>query len=443
MLMVATMVFVSSCLKDNPTTVAPQCAITSFSVGNIQTQLTTKTYDGLADSTYSVTVSGSSIYFNIDQLNGVIASVDSVASWIDISRVIPTVTYTGYIFCRQRGWDKFYSFTSGTDSVDFTQDVEFMVVSTDGENKKTYKAYINKATTTRDSLYWTSQTTPGVLGAHRTAVIGSQLFVFAADANGATVVRKTDGTVLPLVWSEPLTTDVAIDWQSVVVFGNRLYALDASGLLYTSTDGTAWTSVEKDATLTRLLAADALRLYATDGARLLTSTDGQSWAVETTLDIDKLPAAPVSYAAYATNTNASLQNVVLFGLSETENRYAVAWYKLSSADAEIDQPFSYISINNQDDYPMPHLRHVKMVRFGQRLMALGSKSEGEESSAADYFYVSDDNGVSWHRQLVKLVVPQQRDALQDFTLTVCGGRLWLLQADGQVWSGTLSAVLEN
>ena len=120
---VAVALTVVSCLKDKEVVTYPQCAITSFTVGNITTYFTTKTSDGLYDSIYSRVIDGSSIGFNIDQLKGEIESVDSIIGWADISRVVPTITYSGLIFCKQRGWDNYYSFTSGVDSVDFTQEI--------------------------------------------------------------------------------------------------------------------------------------------------------------------------------------------------------------------------------------------------------------------------------------------------------------------------------
>ena len=139
-LLTATVLMMASCLKTEDKVTYPQCAITSFSVGTITTTFHTTTKDGLNDSTYTRVIDGKSIYFNIDQVKGTIESVDSIISWADISRVVTTVTYNGYIFCKQRGWDDYYNFVSGTDSVDYTKDVEFLVVSTDGANSKTYTA---------------------------------------------------------------------------------------------------------------------------------------------------------------------------------------------------------------------------------------------------------------------------------------------------------------
>ena len=75
----------TSCLKEEETVSSPECAITAFTVGDIKTAMTIQTADG-SDSTVTRVLSGSSIHFNIDQLNGTIYSVDSLPRWVNQAR---------------------------------------------------------------------------------------------------------------------------------------------------------------------------------------------------------------------------------------------------------------------------------------------------------------------------------------------------------------------
>lgn len=449
-LIAAVTLTVASCLKDKEETTYPECAITSFGVGNITTYFTTKTYNGLYDSIYSRVIDGGTIGFNIDHVNGIIESVDSVVSWADISRVVPTITYSGYIYCKQRGWTDFYSFASGTDSVDFTQDVEFLVVSTDGQNSQTYKARLNKAVLTSDSLYWTDLSARGLTlsGAHRTVALGSTLYVFA-ESGGAPTVSSLQTDDDEAVWSTPKSlagVSGTLDYRSVTVFDGQLWALTTDGYLYTSTaaqQGSTWTQAS-DRQLTRLLCADATYLYAYDGTEILATEDAQQWKGNGSKDMSSLPVAPVSGMAYPTSTNAEMEHVVMVGLTDPVGSTACVWYKVSSANANGNQLWELITASSNAKYGLTAREDLTMVRLGTRLMAFGGKNlaDTEADDAYDNIYTSEDNGLTWHRQTKLLMLPEQvrNDVGHTLTAATVDNELWLVRSDGKVWRGMIGRI---
>ena len=388
----AVLMFVS-CLKTEETPTYAQCSISSFSIGTITTTFHTTTKDGLSDSTYTRVIDGKSIHFNIDQVQGKIESVDSIISWADISRVVTTVTYSGSIFCKQRGWDDYYSFTSGTDSVDYTQDVEFLLMSTDGKNVKTYKVKLNQAKLDSDSLYLSDRSSRGLTleGEHRTVAINNTIYVFAENGGSPTVTSldtSTDGN-----WTAPETltgcTVGSIDVRSVVVYENAFYALSTDGTLYTSTPmvmGVAWTKAS-DYKLERLLCADDMYLYGYNGEAIVMTFDMETWTVNGTTDLNFLPVSPISYAAYDTKTNDELQNVVMLGQTDPAGDYTSIWFKISSGDLETNQQWNYLPVAIDNDFGLPSMSHTTMVRLRNLLLAFGGTKPGSADLSDAYSYI--------------------------------------------------------
>lgn len=433
--------FFSSCLGDdnNETTTTPVCMIASFSVGDIVSPYTTKTLEG-KDTTYNRTISGSTILFNIDQVKGEIYNVDSLPNWVNISRLVPTVTYSGILLCRQGGESGTYAlFSNGKDSVDFSKDVDFIVYASDGKTSKHYKAKINQSKLNADSLYWTeTNSNLAVDGAHRTLSKGDNIYVFA-DNGGATTVTYTFGTKEELNWTSAQPLTETIDYKSILVKGERFYGLDSSGYVYESEDGVDWTKTG-DTALDCLFAADRNMLYGFDGTSMVVSSDGAEWTSESVSNIDMLPEMPVSFACYNTKTNSELQNVVMMGLNPA-CKYAVTWFKISSASTDSNQSWNYINITDDNPYAMPKLENIQMVRYNGMLIAFGGKSADGQKKAYECIYVSEDNGVTWHVSVDKMgMMSEWKGATKPLTMAVCGKYIWVIQSGGKVWRGEISNI---
>ena len=430
-----TMMFAaSSCIKsEDENEGTPTCVIASFSIGDIVSPYTT-TVNGV-DTTYSRTIAGGTVYFNIDQVNGIISSVDSLPYWANIKRIVPTISYTGSIYCRQGGeGNEFRYFSSGNDSIDFSQEVEFLVVSSDGKYTKNYKAFIYKSENEKDSLAWNSVSTNLSLeGEHRSLARDGQLYVFAYNGGQPTVTTAAaDGTSLS--WTTPTQLSEPINYQSVTVFQGAFYALDDNSHVCWSDDAVNWEVLNDELTFERILAADSQRIYAADGTDLWASTNGTDWEAQGLKNIDMLPEMPVSYAAYTSKTNAKLQNVVMLGYNPAADK-AVTWFKIS-ANSESDQQWNYINISDDNHYPMPDFTYMQMVRYNGCLLAVGKGAQGLTDFAD--LYQSDDNGITWHAATTKYAMVKELAGSQlPLTMTVCGKNIWIIQSGGKCWRGVI------
>jgi len=424
----------SSCLEDETVATSSQCVISSFSVADISTSITQKLSSG-EDTTITKVIDGDDVYFNIDQVNNRITSVDSLPSWVDLSHVLPSVSYAGYIYCRQGDDSNYYGFTSGTDSVDFTQEVCFLLVSTDGKDSRIYTTQIFQSQQDADSLYWTqlSDTQMPAMGEHRLLTRGNTLYAFAGDETGCTAASATPTEDGLLTWNTIASVtgaNVPLS-QTICTFRDNFYALDKDGLLLRSADGMSWEQVDGTTSYERLLCGDNHNLYVANDTAILATTDLQTWQNVGTADLNVLPDAPVQSVAYSTKTYSGLDNVVMLGTSGEMIDYAVAWFKISAEDEDLNQPWAYIHITDDNGYPMPALSGLRMARYADKLLALGVPY--------DTFYESNDNGITWQAHTSEVLPPTslQGDATAKVSIAAAGNYLWLTTGDGRVWRGNL------
>lgn len=434
--LVAVATLATSCLKDDDEIVTgPECVITKFTVGDIDTEVSIKLADG-RDTIVTRTIGGSSVAFNIDQINNKIYSVDSLPSWVDISGVIPTINSTGYVFVKEDGEADFRQFASGTDSIDFTKPVKFMVIATDGVSTKEYTAQIFKKDSETDSLAW--KVVEGadlqLEGAHRTLTLADRIYVFS-ESEGQAVVTSSSFLSEGASWRKPaqlVCEQGSVDWTSVVAYDGNLYALNSEGRICRSSNderGETW-SVVSDRTFVRLLGADGLYIYACDENSIWGSADLQNWAECGSSDLDMLPETNIASVSYESKTNPSMRNAMMCGLTSADSKNAVVWYKVSSANENINQKWNYVQVAAENEYACPKLDNLSIICYRAELFAIGGNNEG--------IYISADNGISWHLQTEKKMLPAEvAGQSTPASMTVGEGYLWLIQSGGKVWRGKI------
>ena len=426
----------TSCMKDDDEIQSsPECVITEFTVGDIDSKVSIKLADG-KDTIVTRTIGGSSVSFNIDQINNKIYSVDSLPSWVDISGVIPTINSTGYVYIKEGDETDFHQFVSGTDSVDFTKQVKFLVIATDGVSTKEYTAQIFKKDSEADSLAW--KTVDGadlqLDGAHRTLTLADRIYVFS-ESEGQAVVTSSSFLSEGASWRKPaqLTCEQgSVDWNSVVAYDGYLYALNTEGHICRSTNderGETW-SVVSDRVFTRLLGTDELYLYACDESGIWGSADLQNWAECGNSDLDMLPETNIATVSYVSKTNPAMRNAVMCGLTSANRDNAVVWYKVSSANESINQKWNYVQVAADNVYACPKLDNLSIICHNAEMYAIGGNNAG--------IYVSADNGISWHLQTKKKLLPAEVTGQSTPASMVAGnGYLWLIQSGGKVWRGKI------
>lgn len=426
----------TSCMKDeDEIQSSPECVITKFTVGDIDTEVSIKLASG-KDTIVTRTIGGSSVAFNIDQINNKIYSVDSLPSWVDISGVIPTVNSTGYVYIKEGDETDFHQFASGTDSVDFTKPVKFLIIATDGVSTKEYTAQIFKKDSEADSLAWKAVEGADLQleGAHRTLTLADRIYVFG-ESEGQAIVTSSSFLSEGASWRKPaqLTCEQgSVDWTSVVAYNGYLYALNTEGHICRSTNderGETW-SVVSDRVFARLLGTDELYLYACDESGIWGSADLQNWAECGSSDLDMLPETNIATVSYVSKTNSAMRNAVMCGLTSANSDNAVVWYKVSSANESINQKWNYVQVAADNVYACPKLDNLSIICHNAEMYAIGGNNAG--------IYVSADNGISWHLQTKKKLLPAEVTGQSTPASMVAGnGYLWLIQSGGKVWRGKI------
>lgn len=397
----------SSCIEDKSTDPTPECAITAFSISDIKTAIHTLGYKG-SDSTYTKTLSGSEVKFNIDQINGRVYNIDSLPNWVDITRVVPTITAYGDIYAKTQKDSIYYYITSGSDSIDFTNPVEMVVTGYDGKSYKKYTVSINKSITDADSLIWNlTDSTLDLTGDFRTLVLNDTVQIFQ------------DGC--------------PVDYKSIQVFDNMFVGLDKSGIVNTSADGMVWTATTLPK-VAYLLAVDSYYLHGFNGSSFVSTSDLITWKQSGNNNIDKIPTDKCSSVFFSSKTNSDQNNVVLVGQTPADTTHSVTWYKLSAYLDVVNQDWNYIGITSENNYALPLFSCMSNAFIYNKAIAIIGDG---------YLYLSYDNGITWKKQTEHLLLPHDFDASLPVQCVVAQDYVFLIQSGsatrkGRLWKGYIN-----
>lgn len=420
----------SSCISDDEVVTSSECGIISFSVGDIKSALTVKNASG-EDTVVYRTIGGSEIKFNIDQVNGRIYGVDSLPVWTDLSAVVPKFSSYGYVYGQTKlsasNDTAYYYVTSGSDSVDLRKPLSIYVVATDGVSKKHYTVEMFKKTVNTDTLEWKKVNLNATFGANcKFVVADGKVYAFHNDGGETSVSESVTGTD----WTTKNAG--AIKGESVIIFGNKFYALGNDSYIYASEDGASWAQASSGV-VERLLGADKFRIYAFDGSKIIGSSDLQTWNVYGDENIDRLPTSNVSIQSFTSNTNRDIEYVTMVGLSASDLKYSVSWFKVSAQDSFVDQKWSYTEILKKNMYKFPYLEELSATAYDGAIFAIG-----KNGGAYDYIYRSDDNGISWHPLTSKYLLPEgiNDDNTTTASILTVGNELWIVKGNN-VWKGVI------
>lgn len=448
----AAVLCLQSCLKSDSESGEPFCAITAFSVGSIVSYVSTKDAQGNSVSSKRV-VSGSNIYFNIDQKAGTIQNVDPLPYWITLTKVLPTFTSYGNVFMEKDSL--LWGITSGTDSINVTEPCKLVCISTDGQYRKNYTLTITKRGAVSDTILWErlSSANLQLTGAHRAMMLAAtykdrnltdslvrRIFVFSQnEASKPQVTSSLDG----LSWTDPTVLTGAegtIDYQSVTIYKGQFYAIDDLGNLYTTTErlkGVAWTKVA-DTQLKSLLGSDGIHLYGTDGTMIMGTTDMVKWSAEGTPDVGMLPQRSIYSYSVLAQTNSDLTMAMMGGISSENKANGVTWYKTASERDEYDDAWRYIKVTGDNAHGCPLLEEMSTIFHEGNLYAMGRRRQTDGSYKFEGFYRSEDHGIAWHLQNAKWLLPAGLKATDGPASTVLlGNTLYVVQQGGIVWRGVI------
>ena len=428
------LVLVSSCIKDEEEVHTPTCAITSMSVNDITSYLTTKASDG-TDSIYTRTISGKTIKFNIDQVNGRIYSIDSLPSWTNLKRVVASFSYSGELYAKWAGDGNYYQVSNGKDSLDFSTPLDLLVVASDGISTKHYTAVIYRYTANADSMLWSEPITLNIQPTSTPKLIAenSDLYIFAERDGIPFMSRGTKDNDAWVIVPEMTTTATHLDCQSVQHFQGSFYTLDTDGTIYASANGTTWNAASAQK-VQRLLAADRYYLYAFDGTQILATADLNTWTTNGMRYMNLLPDQFISSTTYNTRTNDNLQVDILAGVSSQQTNHAVVWYKIAAKEQASNQQWDCITVSANNPYPLPALQNLTIFHYNDALYALGGDNKR--------FYKSEDNGITWKEMTEYQFPPVALIPNKPVSVAVSGEHVIMIQTNNEgsvtMWKGKIN-----
>lgn len=465
-IMFSAVILATSCLDDdtdNNITYYDDTAITSFSLGTLNRYLVTKATSSFddegnpEDSVYTVTVTGSDYKFHIDQETRRIYNTDSLPMGTDAAHVICNVSSknAGIVVIKDVDSDTL-RYYSDTDSVDFSQPREFQVYSTSGKTHRSYMISVNVHKEDPDSFKWVNKGANPAFASLRgmkAVTFNGKVMVYGSDGNSTLVYTTStgDGTS----WTGMLT-GARLDadaWKSMTVHGNAMFTV-SGGSLMVSADGLAWqdanvlNGVTGAPVLSRLIGAGNVKLYAIDANGDILSSDnhGVVWQNDGLGDEkSQLPAENISMAVMPLNTNSDAERVIMAGNRDLDaypaDSSAVVWNKIEEY-ADGSEEHKWIPCNEENKHRLPRLSNLKMLKYGDVLIAIGGQGQGTSTAKAfSQIYVSEDNGLTWHSD-DKYVLPEEftNNGSNVFTMTTDKDNfLWIIcGGDGTVWRGRLN-----
>lgn len=396
--------FLSSCLGNDyeeieyPST----SSITSFSIGTLHQTFYVKSSEG-EDSVYTDTISYADVPFTIDQINRKIYNKDSLPKDVDITRVVASISadYPA-VYYKKNGEDTIWT---STDSIDFTNSVEFKVMTYNPttqffEKGYRYEVKVNVHKLNPDSLVWkhfeNSKFANNIVYTKQKAVYTNEsLYVFGETADGSVKVNKTSverGNISS--WNE-ITLPAGTNIYSATAFNNNVYFVANRELYFLENQ---ITKVGNSTGLTNLITVSNGKLLAYKGNenKVVTIDSEGNELTESNFVNGYDLNGRMSAISMPSSHNKDLWRTIVMtndndGTAKTDTAANV---------------FSYISsdetwVKYQPNYPTkcPNQGNISMITYDGKIYAFGEDF--------DYFYTSNDNGLNWNQETGYMVFPSE------------------------------------
>lgn len=387
----------TSCLDNDveQITYTSETSITGFSLGTLNIDRIGKDKNGL-DSHYVDTLDCSNYPFTIDQINRIITNKDSLPVGTYIDKVITNITYdAGVLAYKPKGSDHDTIWTS-TDSIDFTEPVEFKVYAYSGVEGKPYKVTINVHQQEPDTISWkkfdNNPFSAGSLSEQKAVYANGKVYVFGKNGNGTHIEYSDVANDNPSPWV-PVTDNIPsnIDTYSATAWAGNIYFL-ARGTndkqlykLNVTTDKIEPVGTE---TFEMLIGGNDIK------SELYVVKDGESGIYKEspwTKDTDPFTQFKAGQPFFSNTTTASYN-------SNITTTVALCYNQGNTANDTTALVFNRISSDNKweeriQNLPLPNLENVTMIYYDGKLYAFGG-GYGEIKPFSQ-FYCSTDNGLCW------------------------------------------------
>lgn len=387
----------TSCLDNDveQITYTSETSITGFSLGTLNIDRIGKDKNGL-DSPYVDTLDCSNYPFTIDQINRTITNKDSLPVGTHIDKVITSITYdAGMLGYTPKGSVHDTIWTS-TDSIDFTDPVEFKVYAYSGVEGKPYKVTINVHKQEPDTISWKKFDTQlfkaGSLSEQKAVYANGKVYVFGKNGNGTHIEYSDVANDNPSPW-EPVTDNIPsnIDTYSATAWAGNIYFL-AGGTndkqLYKLSVTTDEIELVGTETFEVLIGGNDIK------SELYVVKDGESGIYKEspwTKDTDPFTQFKAGQPFFSNTTTASYN-------SNITTTVALCYNQGNTANDTTALVFNRMSSDNKwekriQNLPLPNLENVTMIYYDGKLYAFGG--DYGEIKPFSQFYCSTDNGLCW------------------------------------------------
>lgn len=447
----------TSCLDNDveQITYTSETSITGFSLGTLNIDRIGKDKNGL-DSHYVDTLDCSNYPFTIDQINRIITNKDSLPVGTYIDKVITNITYdAGMLGYTPKGSDHDTIWTS-TDSIDFTDPVEFKVYAYSGVEGKPYKVTINVHKQEPDTISWKKFDTQlqlfnaGSLSEQKAVYANGKVYVFGKNGNGTHIEYSDVANDNPSPWV-PVTDNIPsnIDTYSATAWAGNIYFL-ARGTndkqlykLNVTTDKIEPVGTE---TFEMLIGGNDIK------SELYVVKDGESGIYKEspwTKDTDPFTQFKAGQPFFSNTTTASYN-------SNITTTVALCYNQGNTANDTTALVFNRMSSDNKweermQNLPLPNLENVTMIYYDGKLYAFGGGYK--EIKPFSQFYCSTDNGLCWRPVTECMAFPAEFSELYTTTHhgnyscavtpkleseTSRGNFIWIVWEDGSICRGRIN-----
>lgn len=389
----------TSCLDNDveQITYTSETSITGFSLGTLNINRMGKDKNGL-DSPYVDTLDCSNYPFTIDQINRIITNKDSLPVGTHIDKVITSITYdAGMLAYKPKGSERDTIWTS-TDSIDFTDPVEFKVYAYSGVEGKPYTITINVHKQEPDTISWkkfdTQLFNAGNLSEQKAVYANGKVYVFGKNGNGTHIEYSDVANDNPSPWV-PVTDNIPsnIDTYSATACAGYIYFLAGTDkqLYKLDANSNEITSVNTE-TFEMLIGGNDIKseLYAVkEGEKGKKSGiyKENTW----TEDANPFTLFPAGKPFFSNTTTASYNSDITTTIAlcnnpgTTDNDTAALVFNRISSDNKWEE--------RMQNLPLPNLENITMIYYDGKLYAFGGGYK--EIKSFSQFYCSTDNGLCW------------------------------------------------
>ena len=387
----------TSCLNNDveQITYTSETSITGFSLGTLNIDRVGKDQNG-KDSAYVDTLNCADYPFTINQMTREIENKDSLPYGTHIDKVITNITYdAGALGYRPKGAERDTVWTS-TDSIDFTEPVEFRVYAYSGAIGKAYTIKVNVHQQVPDTLAWKqfdNAFSAGNLSAQKAVYANGKVFVFGKNGNNPHIEFTNVADDNPTSWT-PVTTNVpaGIDTYSATVWAGNIYFLAGTSgkQLYKLNAETNEVTEESTETFDMLIGGNDIKneLYTVKDEKSGIYKGG-AWSADENAYSQFPSGKPFFSNTVTASYNADLTTTI-----------ALCYNQGTASNDTTALVFSRTSTGNQwemrmQNLPLPNLQNVTMIYYDGKLYAFGGDYTPKSIRPFSQFYCSIDNGLCW------------------------------------------------